>query len=135
MTKITKIKILVTFLTASLLPTESLAMISGSLVKQAGSAFLDMFPAWISLAGAVIVMVLASKYMAGGALAKPFKLIGFGILVDALAQIISPLISSGLVMAPPFYGHIVLTAGLVFRLSVVAGVIWIAGIFGVLRQK
>jgi len=131
----TKIKILITLLTVLLVPTESLASINASLAKQTGSAFLSMFPAWISLAGAIIVIVLASKYMTGGALAKPFKLIGIGILIDALVQISSSLISAGVIMSPPFYSQIFLVFGLIFRLLVVAGVIWIAGIFGVLRRK
>ena len=41
------------------------------------SFILRMLTAWVSLGGAILMLVLASKYMAGGSLAKPFTLIGW----------------------------------------------------------
>ena len=103
--------------------------------NEIGSAFLRMFPAWISLAGAIILLVLASKHMRGGKLASPFILIGLGILIDALIQIITSFSSADIITVPVYYPEIVFTVSLLFRLSVVLGAIWIAGIFGVLRSS
>jgi len=100
-----------------------------------GSAFVKMFPAWISLAGAIVLLVLASKHMKGGRLARPFILIGLGTLVDALTQIITSFSLADIITAPSYYPQIIFVASLLFRLSVVLGAIWIAGIFGVLHPR
>ncbi|MDP3954062.1 MAG: hypothetical protein Q8Q06_01415 [bacterium] len=129
-----KIFLIIT-LALTLLPQKSMASIGSPIIQKAASTFLNTFPAWISLAGAMTVLVLAHKYMHGGQLAKPFQLIGIGVFIDAMTQIFSSFVSAGAITAPPFYSETMIVVGLVFRLSVVIGVIWIAGIFGVLRQK
>jgi hypothetical protein len=95
---------------------------------------LQMLPAWVSLGGAIVMLVLGTKYMSGGSLAKPFVLIGWGALIDALAQIVGSLVLIGLLPEVTSYEQIVLIGGLFFRLSVVFGITWIAHIFGVLKK-
>jgi hypothetical protein len=105
------------------------------LIETIDSSFiLQMLPAWVSLGGAIVMLVLGIKYMSGGSLAKPFVLIGWGALIDALAQIIGSLILIGLLPGSSSYKQIVLIGGLFFRFSVVFGITWIAHIFGVLKK-
>src|SRR3989344_3860105 len=58
-----------------------------------------MFPAWVYLGGAITMLTLAVKYMSGGSLSKPFTLMGFGVLIDSLAQILSSLMLINLIPA------------------------------------
>ena len=93
-----------------------------------------MFPSWIYLGGAIIMLALGTKYMAGGSLSKPFTLMGFALLIDALVQIVSSLSFIGLIPQINVFEQIVFGVGLLFRLSVVFGMVWIGNIFGVLRS-
>ncbi|PJE50521.1 MAG: hypothetical protein COV29_03885 [Candidatus Yanofskybacteria bacterium CG10_big_fil_rev_8_21_14_0_10_36_16] len=106
-----------------------------SINKGAESAFINMIPGWISLAGGIIVLVLAFKYMKGGSLAKPFALIGIGALIDSFGQILDSLATTNLIASPDYLTQIVWFASLIFRFSVVMGVVWIANVFGVLRSR
>ena len=99
------------------------------------SVLVNMFPSWISLAGAIIILILAIKHMSGGALSKPFILIGIGVLADALMQIYSSTVIAGVMPITQLFINTAWVTGLFFRLSVVIGLIWIAGVFGILRQK
>lgn len=93
-----------------------------------------MFPSWVYLGGAVIMLLLGIKYMNGGALARPFTLMGFALLLDALVQMVSSLIFLNLIPPIEMFGQVVFGVGLLFRLSVVFGMVWIGNIFGVLRS-
>jgi hypothetical protein len=108
----------------------------GELIQTIDADFIyRMLPAWVSLGGAIVLIILASKYMAGGSLAKPFMLIGWGAFIDALAQIFDSLILIGIFSSTSLSVQMIFIGGLFFRLSVVFGVIWIASIFGVLKSR
>jgi len=107
---------------------------SGNFISAIDTSFiLKMLPAWISLAGAAVMLTLALKYMTGGSLAKPFILIGWGVLIDGLIRILDSLVFIRLLPESYLYTQVIFTGSLVFRLFVVFGVIWIASIFGILK--
>jgi hypothetical protein len=108
---------------------------TGDIIQTIDADFiLRMLPAWVSLGGAIVMLVLGTKHMAGGNLAKPFILIGWGALIDALTQIFGSLILIGLLPGSLPHAQFILIGGLFFRFSVVFGVVWIAHIFGVLKN-
>ena len=113
------------------------ALASGDLitVNTYDSAMLQMIPAWISLAGAVLLLTLASRYMSGGKLAQPLALIGLGILIDGLVQLLAATISLGIFSASQPNLLVTWLGSLIFRISIVAGAIWIAKILGVLHLR
>lgn len=94
-----------------------------------------MLPAWVYLGGATTMLVLALKHMSGGTLAKPFTLMGIGVLVDALAQIVNSLLLIGLFPTYPLLSQLVFAISTAARFSVVLGMIWIANVFGILKSQ
>lgn len=96
----------------------------------------NMLPAWLYLGGAVTMLVLSLKFMSGGALARPFTLMGIGVLVDAVIQISASLSGIGLLGATPAtVTQILLALSIASRLSVVFGMFWIANIFGIIKSQ
>lgn len=85
-----------------------------------------MLHAWVSLLAAVAIFMLGLKYMVGGRLSRPIMLMGFGALTDAIIGIF---FSS--------YSHLdyMWIGSLVFSLSVILGIIWMAQIFGVFQKQ
>lgn len=84
-----------------------------------------MLYAWVSFVAAILIFILAVEYMAGGELSKPILLMGFGALVDA--QI-------GLLLPPAVHVQFMWLGSLVFSMTVVLGIIWMAQIFGVFKS-
>lgn len=88
--------------------------------------FNNMLHAWVSLAAAIVIFILALKYMVGGKLARPIMLIGFGALSDAII---------GLFFTSSSHLDYMWLGSLAFGFSVVLGIIWMANIFGVLQKQ
>jgi len=106
---------------------ESMAMDSGSIARMMGPVFAGrMLHAWVSLGAAIVIFILALKYLVGGAISRPIMLIGFGALGDALL---------GLVPSPQVHMQFMWLGSLIFSLSVILGILWMAKIFGVFAAK
>ena len=85
-----------------------------------------MLHAWVSLAAAIVIFIIALKYMAGGQLAKPVMLMGVGALGDSL---------SGLIPPPEIHMQWMWLGSLIFSTSVVLAILWMGKIFGVFARK
>ena len=116
-----------------LVPMVSLAQIdtSGVVVVEDGAMMLGamgptilnrMLHAWVSLVAAIVIFVLALKFLRGGKLAQPVFLIGLGALADALL---------GLTASPGAHMQTMWLGSLLFSTAVVIAIVWMAKIFGV----
>lgn len=85
-----------------------------------------MLHAWVSLAAAIIIFILAFKFMLGHQMSRPITLIGFGALADALI---------GLMLTPENHMQNMWLGGLIFSSSVVLGILWIGKIFENLKAS
>ena len=86
----------------------------------------SMLHAWVSLAAAIAIFALALKYMVGGKLSRPIMLMGFGALTDAII---------GLFFTSSSHLNYMWLGSLVFSVSVILGIIWMANIFGVFQKQ
>jgi hypothetical protein len=75
---------------------------------------------WVSLIAAIIIFILAFKYMKGGKLGKPVLVIGAGALADALLGLFLPIEA---------YAQLRWASGLIFSVSVIFAVFWMEKIF------
>lgn len=85
-----------------------------------------MLHAWVSLIAAIAIFALALKYMVGGKLSRPIMLMGFGALTDSII---------GLFFTSSSHLNYMWLGSLVFSVSVVLGIIWMANIFGVFQKQ
>jgi hypothetical protein len=101
-----------------------------------GASFVwTMFPSWIYVGGAIVMLILGLKSLSGGSLAKPFTLMGLTLLLDALAQMVSSLVLISLIPRMEIIDRVTFGVELIFRLSIVFSMVWIANIFGVLKMS
>ena len=84
-----------------------------------------MVHAWIALIAGILIVIVAS-FMRGGQLMWPILLIGIGALTDA---------ALGLIPSPEEHLQIMWIAVLIFNLSVLLAVVWIAKIFGIFQKQ
>lgn len=84
-----------------------------------------MLHAWVSLFAAIIIFVLALKFMTGGQLSRPIMLMGFGALGDAVI---------GLTSTPANHLQNMWIGSLIFSLAVVIAILWIGKIFGAFKM-
>jgi len=102
-----------------------------------GELFGRVAYAWTSFIAAIIIFVLVFKFMAGGQLARPITIIGFGSLANALIGFI-PIVSEVYLerfISPTVEVQLLWFGSLVFHISVIIGVFGIAKVFGLLRVK
>lgn len=92
---------------------------------------------WTAVAAAVIIFALVGKYMGGGTLGRPIALMGVGAIINAAIGFIPILVSmtSNTVLSPSTELQFVFLGSLIFNISVLAGVFWIAKVFGVLMVR
>lgn len=128
--------VLITIGLLAFLPALAQILIAEDAVDNTLISFIwVMLPAWIYLGGAVTMLVLALKHMAGGSLSKPFTLMGVGVLIDALTQIFNSLLIIGLFPQYPLLGQLVFAVSTAARFTIVLGMILIANVFGILRSE
>ena len=87
--------------------------------------FERMLHSWVALVAAIIVFILALKYMKGGYLARPILLIGFGSLADGLL---------GIALPPALYASWMWIGSLILTVCIIIAVFWMEKLFRAMQS-